>query len=378
MNIFKGHFGFTENDFIWSYWIHLVLGFGSIPISSSSENFDMMQQTSSSLVQGRARAVTLEFHDSTLIWWEQVTERREAKGDPPITTWLEMKDVMWARFVPTYYSRNLFKRLQLLKQGKKSVEEYYKEIEIAMIQDNVTEEEEQTMACFLNGFNHHIKKFVDFQPYTNLVELVHQATKAERQVQEDYKYTYYSSKSYDSSYNQASPAKRNPTSTKPSTSNGDKSSYKKTSTYWSRPPSTIKFKPRASSCTTPPYETDKRSVVGKHGHLWDQGSLAGSAGGMSCCTKSRWPRGSTTEITRAIWPRFRPSWGVKLYSFFGGLMVEEWWWSVVHLPGRGGSGYTRMRVWVSNFPTLSMVATCLLLWIKGSPQWKISIYTLIL
>ena len=44
-----------------------------------------------------------------------------------------MKDVMRARFVPTYYNRDLFKKLQLLKQGTKSVEEYYKEMEIAMI-----------------------------------------------------------------------------------------------------------------------------------------------------------------------------------------------------------------------------------------------------
>ena len=57
-------------------------------------------------------------------WWEQVIERREARGEPPITTWAQMKDVMRARFVPTYYNRNLFKKLQLLKQGTKSVEEY--------------------------------------------------------------------------------------------------------------------------------------------------------------------------------------------------------------------------------------------------------------
>jgi hypothetical protein len=96
-----------------------------------------------------------------------------------------MKDVMRARFVPTYYNCDLFKKLQLLKQGTKSVEEYYKEMEIAMIRANVTEDDEQTMAGFLNGLNHPIKKIADFQPYSNLIELVHQATKAERQVQDD-------------------------------------------------------------------------------------------------------------------------------------------------------------------------------------------------
>ena len=66
---------------------------------------------------------SLEFQDYVLIWWEQVIEHREARGEPPITTWDQMKDFMGACFVPTYYNRDLFKKLQLLKQGTKSVEE---------------------------------------------------------------------------------------------------------------------------------------------------------------------------------------------------------------------------------------------------------------
>ena len=113
-----------------------------------------------------------------------------------LSTWAQMKDVMRARFVLTYYKRDLFKKLQLLKQGTKSVEEDYKEMEIAMIRASVKEDDEQTMTRFLNGLNHPIKKIADFQPYSNLIELVHQATKAERQVQDDFKYAKYSSKTY--------------------------------------------------------------------------------------------------------------------------------------------------------------------------------------
>ena len=66
---------------------------------------------------------SLEFQDFVLIWWEQVLEHPEARGEPPITTRDQMKDVMRARFVPTYYNHDLFKRLQLLKQGTKTIEE---------------------------------------------------------------------------------------------------------------------------------------------------------------------------------------------------------------------------------------------------------------
>ena len=55
-------------------------------------------------------------------------------------------------------------------------------MEIAMIRANVMKDDEQIMARFFNGLNHPIKKIADFQPYPNLMELVHQATKAERQV----------------------------------------------------------------------------------------------------------------------------------------------------------------------------------------------------
>ena len=44
------------------------------------------------------------------------------------------------------------------------------------------------MARFLNGLMYPIKKIVEFQPYESLVELVHQAMKAERQVAEELKY----------------------------------------------------------------------------------------------------------------------------------------------------------------------------------------------
>ena len=161
--------------------------------------------------------------------------------------------------MPTYYNRDLFKKLQLLKNGTKSVEEYYKDMGIAMIRANVTEDDDQTMAPFLNRLNHPIKKIVDFQPYSNFIELVHQANKAERQVQEDFNYAKFSSKSYGFSNTQASTSPTPSTSTKPSTSNVDKSSYKKTSTAPSHPPTTSNFKPRASSSSTPTDETIKTS-----------------------------------------------------------------------------------------------------------------------
>jgi hypothetical protein len=76
---------------------------------------------------------SLEFQDYVLIWWEQLQARRHDKREPPIATWEEMKEQMRVRFVPAHYTRDLFKKLQVLKQGTKTVEEYFQEMEIAMI-----------------------------------------------------------------------------------------------------------------------------------------------------------------------------------------------------------------------------------------------------
>ena len=45
--------------------------------------------------------------------------------EPVMETWEEMKRVMWKRFVPTYYYWELYNKLQNLRLGNCSVEEYY-------------------------------------------------------------------------------------------------------------------------------------------------------------------------------------------------------------------------------------------------------------
>jgi hypothetical protein len=61
------------------------------------------------------------------------TSGRTKKGKRRATDHDLEPNVMGARFVPTHYNRDLLKNLQLLKQGTKSVEDYYQEMKIAMI-----------------------------------------------------------------------------------------------------------------------------------------------------------------------------------------------------------------------------------------------------
>jgi hypothetical protein len=59
---------------------------------------------------------------------------------------------------------------QNLIQGSKSVDEYYKEMEVAMIRANVEEDREATI---LHGLNREIADIVEMQHYVELTDMVH-------------------------------------------------------------------------------------------------------------------------------------------------------------------------------------------------------------
>lgn len=64
------------------------------------------------------------------------------------------------------------------------MEEYYQEIEVAMIRADVNEGREATMAMFLNGLNKEIAHIVELQHYVELEDMVHMAVRVEIQLRQ--------------------------------------------------------------------------------------------------------------------------------------------------------------------------------------------------
>jgi hypothetical protein len=73
--------------------------------------------------------------------------------------------------------------LQQLKQGARSVEEYYQELQIGMLRCNLKEREDAPMARFFTGLNREIQDILEYKDYTNITHLFHFACKAEKEVQ---------------------------------------------------------------------------------------------------------------------------------------------------------------------------------------------------
>ncbi|XP_016740300.2 uncharacterized protein [Gossypium hirsutum] len=130
----------------------------------------------------KVKLAAIEFSDYAMIWSDQLTTSRRRNRERPISTWAKMKVVIRLRFIPSYYHRELYQKLQNLTQGSRSVEYYFKEMEIAMIRADVQEDCEATMARFLAGLNRDIANVVELQHYIEIMDMVHMAIKVERQL----------------------------------------------------------------------------------------------------------------------------------------------------------------------------------------------------
>ncbi|KAH0781376.1 hypothetical protein KY290_000974 [Solanum tuberosum] len=131
----------------------------------------------------KVKLAVVEFSDYAASWWKRLARDRLQEELPHIATWAEMKRVMRKRFIPSYFQRDLQSLLQHLKQGSMSVDEYFKSMDMAMIQANCMEEEEATIARFLNGLNTEIANVVEIQQYVTLDELVDLSVKVEKQIE---------------------------------------------------------------------------------------------------------------------------------------------------------------------------------------------------
>jgi hypothetical protein len=134
------------------------------------------------LKRKKVKLAVVEFTDYASIWWDQLMTSRRRNGERKINTWDEMKIVMRKRFVPSHYYRDLYRKLQTLTEGSTSVEEYYKEMEIAMIKANIEEDREATMARFIAGLKKEIADVVELQYYVEMEDLLHKAIHVERQL----------------------------------------------------------------------------------------------------------------------------------------------------------------------------------------------------
>lgn len=126
--------GLQPEDFLdWLCTIEELLEFKEVP--------DVMRvPLVATRLRGRASA-----------WWQQTKETRLRAGKERITSWEKMKKLMWRAFLPFNYTRTMYTRLQNLRQGTKSIDDYASEFFSLMARNSLTETEEQMVSRFIGG-----------------------------------------------------------------------------------------------------------------------------------------------------------------------------------------------------------------------------------
>ncbi|XP_048628762.1 uncharacterized protein LOC125599524 [Brassica napus] len=130
----------------------------------------------------RVALAVAQLTDNALSWWDRLCSDRRRNGLRQLDSWLDMKDAMKQRFVPQHFHRDLQRKLRELKQGSKSVEEYYEEFEKLRNRLDLNEDEEATMAQFLDGLQERLSCKVERHVYADMKDLFHLAIQAEQHI----------------------------------------------------------------------------------------------------------------------------------------------------------------------------------------------------
>lgn len=97
--------------------------------------------------------------------------------EPLVDSCVEMKKSMQMRFVSSYYHRYLHYKLQKLTHSSKSLDDYYKDMEVCLIRGNISEDKEAIMTHSLQELDSDVRDVVELQNYVEVEELMDQATK---------------------------------------------------------------------------------------------------------------------------------------------------------------------------------------------------------
>ncbi|GKA19775.1 putative reverse transcriptase domain-containing protein [Tanacetum coccineum] len=79
------------------------------------------------------------------------TDKRKGVGKLRVTSWMKMKKLLRANFIPHNYQRLMYQRLQNLKQGTKSVKDYTTEFYRLITRNDIHETDDLIVSHYIGG-----------------------------------------------------------------------------------------------------------------------------------------------------------------------------------------------------------------------------------
>lgn len=112
-------------------------------------------------------------------WWEQTRLNRTRQGKTSVRSWLKMKCILQARFLPPDYDQTLFQQYQNYGQESRIMAAYTEEFQQLQARNELSETEAQQVSRFIGGLHVAIQDGVSLQAIFSIREAINSATRAE-------------------------------------------------------------------------------------------------------------------------------------------------------------------------------------------------------
>lgn len=128
----------------------------------------------------------MRFRNRAAAWWTQLKASRTRAGKTRITSWDKLKKHLRKTFLPFNYDHIMFQRLQNLRQGTRTVEEYSTEFFLLLTRIDIRDSEQQLVARFVGGLRQKIQHTLNLFHTLSVSEAHQQALTIEAQTKGNY------------------------------------------------------------------------------------------------------------------------------------------------------------------------------------------------
>lgn len=115
----------------------------------------------------RVPLVAMRFRGHAATWWKQLKTTRSRTGKTPIQTWDKLTKHLRQTFMPHNYERTMYTKLQNLRQGSRSVDEYAEEFVLLLTRNEINDSQIQLVSRFIWGLQTQLQTaMAQFDPST--------------------------------------------------------------------------------------------------------------------------------------------------------------------------------------------------------------------